>query len=183
MPRGAKERERQHREQQRVEPGDHWRPDDLGVAHDLGDAQRRQRDASHDVGAKARFVEGQQALQHWQTPFRLARFVFVGAHGCPCTSAVTPLASACFALALSASLVNSRVLFGSTSLRRKSLPFPTRNGLAPCRATLMISFVFILSQRSVHGLSKVAMREMRRGMAAIRNKIPLATSPTTTDSP
>src|SRR4029079_1268833 len=168
MPRGAKERERQHREQQRVEPGDHRRPDDLGVAHDLGDAQRRQRDASHDVGAKARFVEGQQALQHWQTPFRLARFVFVGALGLWCTSAVTPLASACFALALSASLVNSGVLFGSTSLRRKSLPLLTRNGLAPCRVTLMISFVFILSQRSGHESRKVAIREISRGKAPNR---------------
>ena len=113
-----------------------------------------------DQRRRHRRREGQQALQHWQMPFRLARFVFVGAHGCPCTSAVTPLASACFALALSASLVNSRVLFGSTSLRQKSLPFLTRNGLAPCRAT----FVFILSRRSVHGLSKVAMREISRGI-------------------
>ena len=135
-----------HREQQRVEASDHRRPDDLGVAHDLGDAQRRQRDASHDVGAKARFVKGQQALQHWQTPLRLARFVFVGAHGCPCTSAVTPLARASFALGLSASLVNSSVSFGSTFLRRKSLPLLTLNGSARRRATLMISLVFITFQ-------------------------------------
>src|SRR6185503_12454128 len=64
-----------------VKSGDHRRSDDLGVAHDLGDAQGRQRDASHDVGAKARFVGGQEAPQKWQTPTRLARFVFVDAHG------------------------------------------------------------------------------------------------------
>src|SRR6266404_9195746 len=53
------------------------------------------------------------------------------------------MASASFALGLSASLVNSSVSVGSTSLRRKFLPLLIRNGLASSLAVLMISFVFI----------------------------------------
>src|SRR4029453_3188406 len=55
------------------------------------------------------------------------------------------MASASFALGLSASLVNSSVLSGSTSLRRKSLPLVTLNGLARSCAASIISFVFIKS--------------------------------------
>src|SRR5437899_472016 len=62
---------------------------------------------------------------------------------CNSARAVTPVASASFALGLSASLVNSSVSFGSTSLRRKFSPLLIRNGLASSLAVLMISFVFI----------------------------------------
>src|SRR5206468_3970527 len=67
------------------------------------------------------------------------------AYSLPCSSAraVTPVVSASFARGLSASFVNSRVSFGSTSLRRKPLPLLIRNGLVSSLAVLMISFVFI----------------------------------------
>src|SRR5947207_2019993 len=65
---------------------------------------------------------------------------------CNSSNAVTPVASASFARGLSASLVNSSVSSGSTSLRRKSFPLLMRNGSANSRALLMISFVFISSQ-------------------------------------
>src|SRR6266404_7189685 len=78
---------------------------------------------------------------------------------CNSARAVTPVASASFALGLSASLVNSSVSFGSTSLRRKSLPLLMRNGLANSRALLMISFVFI----SFQGLITTFQRRLMVG--------------------
>jgi hypothetical protein len=46
----------------------------------------------------------------------------------------------------------------------------TRNGMASCRATLIIFFVFILSLRGVHGFLKVEIREMWMGKSAASNQ-------------
>jgi hypothetical protein len=43
--------------------------------------------------------------------------------------------------------------------------------MAPCRATLIISFVFILSLRGVHGFLKVEIREMWMGKSAASNNL------------
>ena len=45
VPRGPEERERQERQEDRVEAGDHRHPGDLRVPHDLRDGERRERGA------------------------------------------------------------------------------------------------------------------------------------------
>ena len=64
--RRAEDGEHEHRQQDRVEPGDHRHAGDRRVAHHLGDGERGQRDAGHDLRRDPRPVDRQQALEDGQ---------------------------------------------------------------------------------------------------------------------
>ena len=70
VPRRAEDGEQGQRDQDRVQAGDHRHPGDLGVAHHLGDGERRQRDAGDDLGRHAALADRQQALEqrHGKAP-------------------------------------------------------------------------------------------------------------------
>ena len=64
VPRGAQHGEQRHRQQQRVQAGDHRHPGDPGVAEHLGDAHRGQRDPGQQIPGQLGAGQGEDALQH-----------------------------------------------------------------------------------------------------------------------
>ena len=66
--RGPEHGEQGHREQQRVQAGDHRHPGDPGVAEHLGDAQRGQRDPGEHVPRHLGPAEREQPLQDRPLP-------------------------------------------------------------------------------------------------------------------
>ena len=68
VPRGAEDGEQGHGDQNGVEARDHRRAGDLGVAHHLGDGERRQCDAGDDLGRDLRCLDGQHALKDRKPP-------------------------------------------------------------------------------------------------------------------
>ena len=61
--RRTEDRERDDRQDDRVETRDHRHAGDLGVAHDLGDRERRERRACDHIDADPRRVDGQDARE------------------------------------------------------------------------------------------------------------------------
>src|SRR6516162_7927480 len=61
-----------HRQQQRVKPGDHRSADNFSVTHHLGDAESGQNDATHNVATKIGLVERKNTLEQRQTPLGVA---------------------------------------------------------------------------------------------------------------
>ena len=87
VPGRPEQREHGDRDEDRVEPGDHRHPGDLGVAHHLRDPQRGQRHAGHQVGGQPTAVQRQDPLQDREgAPGRRAVGGRVGvgvSHGAP----------------------------------------------------------------------------------------------------